>query len=632
MRLINARTLEIVEFLSEGQIPSFVILSHTWEDEECTLQQMRTPDHTEIYRRKGYKKIQSCCKQALKDGFEWAWIDTCCIDKTSTAELSEAINSMFRWYRKARACYAFLADLHEITQLASSRWFTRGWTLQELVAPSTVWFYDSNWEFLGSKEDLRKELEEITGIDIDVLANGSIGSISIARRMSWAAKRQTTRIEDQAYSLLGIFDVNMPLLYGEGKKAFRRLQEEIMKISDDQSLFAWGLPDKCKTAQQLVATSAPFNSAEMHGIFADSPADFTYTDRIHVLGDLNPALPPLVTNNGVRIELQIFTEPQSQLQFAVICCTLKDWFRHYLAFPIIRWNSTWYTRCGELVLIAVTDLVPPSSRTPFGLTSVIRIKSPEAPITEPVVLNIILLVNVADIYGHPYQLIDVYCSAHATYDVIRKEISFTQDKDGLHAAFVYDSATIDPLLLFPSIGFDRRLRAKAGSKLHIIRQGDTTLVSGYDELSLDFFKYFYRPFAVLVGGTIKDPWVKTMLILNDDNPDSDFHRMHATSEEFVRSCITKKQLVSLIQKEKPDNPLSQHQTYHDSHPVLYWEWNDGPTRDARSATKRLHVHANVEMVSANLVEHSRALFVELKDTEVVTETKRPTWWGSNSKG
>ncbi|KAH4479658.1 hypothetical protein HBH89_251970, partial [Parastagonospora nodorum] len=482
MRLINARTLEIVEFLSEGQIPSFVILSHTWEDEECTLQQMRTPDHTEIYRRKGYKKIQSCCKQALKDGFEWAWIDTCCIDKTSTAELSEAINSMFRWYRKARACYAFLADLHEITQLASSRWFTRGWTLQELVAPSTVWFYDSNWEFLGSKEDLRKELEEITGIDIDVLANGSIGSISIARRMSWAAKRQTTRIEDQAYSLLG---------------------------------------------------------------------------------DLNPALPPLVTNNGVRIELQIFTEPQSQLQFAVICCTLKDWFRHYLAFPIIRWNSTWYTRCGELVLIAVTDLVPPSSRTPFGLTSVIRIKSPEAPITEPVVLNIILLVNVADIYGHPYQLIDVYCSAHATYDVIRKEISFTQDKDGLHAAFVYDSATIDPLLLFPSIGFDRRLRAKAGSKLHIIRQGDTTLVSGYDELSLDFFKYFYRPFAVLVGGTIKDPWVKTMLILNDDNPDSDFHRMHATSEEFVRSCITKKQLVSLIQKEKPDNPLSQHQTYHD---------------------------------------------------------------------
>ncbi|KAH5280559.1 hypothetical protein HBI72_021710 [Parastagonospora nodorum] len=631
MRLINARTLEIVEFLSEGQIPPFVILSHTWEDEECTLQQMQASSHTEIYRRKGYKKIQSCCKQALKDGFEWAWIDTCCIDKTSTAELSEAINSMFRWYRIAQICYAFLADVHDVTRLASSRWFTRGWTLQELVAPSTLWFYDFNWQFLGSKDDLRKELEKITSIDIDVLANGSIESISIARRMSWAAKRQTTRIEDQAYSLLGIFDVNMPLLYGEGKKAFRRLQEEIMKISDDQSLFAWGLPDRCKTARQLVATSAPSNLADMHGLFADSPADFSYTDRIHVLGDFNTALPPLVTNNGVRIELPIFTETQSQLHFAVICCTLEGWFRYYLAFPMIPWNSTWHARCGELVLIAVTDLVPTSSSTPYGRTSVVRIKSPTAPITESTVSNIIRLVDVADIYGHPYQLIDVHCSAHATHDVMRNEIRLNQDKDGLHAVFAYDSTTIDPMLMFSSIGFDRRLKAKAGSKLHITHSGDTTVVTSHGESSLDRFKYFYRPFAVLVGGTIKDPWAKTMLILNDDNPDSDFHQMYKTSEDFVRSCITKKQLVSLVQEEKADNPLLQHRTYHDSHPVLHWEWN-GPIMHTRSATKRLHVHANVQIVSANLVEHSLALFVELKDTEIFTETERPTWWSSNSEG
>jgi hypothetical protein len=239
MRLIHATTLEIYEFLNEAQIPPFAILSHTWGEEECTLQQMQDPIASLVSRRKGYKKIQLCCEQALKDGLGWAWIDTyaplwpnpwyrkltgsrsCCIDKTSTAELSEAINSMFRWYREATLCYAYLADVTEVSQIENSRWFTRGWTLQELVAPATVWFYTLDWKYLGSKLDLQSEIRYITGIDTEVLTTGELEMVSIARRMSWAAKRQTTRIEDQAYSLMGIFDVSMSQTPGRNHEDVR---------------------------------------------------------------------------------------------------------------------------------------------------------------------------------------------------------------------------------------------------------------------------------------------------------------------------------------------------------------------------------------------------------------------------
>lgn len=632
MRLINARTLEIVEFLSEGQGPPFVILSHTWEDEECTLQQMQASDDISVVRRKGYKKIQSCCEQALKDGFEWAWIDTCCIDKMSTAELSEAINSMFRWYRTAQICYAFLADVHNVTQLANSRWFKRGWTLQELVAPSTVWFYDSSWRYLGSKDDLQKELEEITSIDTDVLTKGTIETISIARRMSWAAKRQTTRIEDQAYSLLGIFDVNMPLLYGEGKRAFTRLQEEIMKISDDQSLFAWGLPDTCSTIQELLASFPQPKLKDMHGLFADSPADFSHTDRVQVLKDLHTTFPAMVTNSGVRIELQVFQVPQSQLQFAAIYCTLKGWFKHYLAFPMIRWNSRWYARCGELVLIAVTDLVPPSSSTPYRQPSAILIKSPSTPFKEPVVSNKFRLVYVANHYHRTYKLIDVLCSDHTTYDIMHQEATLSLDKDSLHAAFVYDVSAINPVLMFPHIQSDRRLQAKPDIRLHITYHGNTTTVTADGQPFADKYKYLGRPFAVLVGGTIQDPWVKVMLMLDDDNPDRDFHELHAASEGLVRSCTTRKQVAKMLQEGIPSQPLLEHRTYHDSHPILNWSWSRPAPIHSISTDVRLHAHANVQMVSSNLVERSLALFVELKESVEFVQKELPNWWSYSSEG
>lgn len=187
----------------------------------------------------GYAKIDACCAQARSDGWEYAWIDSCCIDKSSSAELSEAINSMFKWYENAEIGYAYLSDVDaedEIPkQLENSAWFTRGWTLQELLAPGTLVFFDRYWVEIGTKSSLEDHVSKITGIR----ELWNFRSCCIAEKMSWAAGRTTTRVEDEAYCLMGLFDVNMPLLYGEGREAFQRLQQEILKSSDDESLFAW---------------------------------------------------------------------------------------------------------------------------------------------------------------------------------------------------------------------------------------------------------------------------------------------------------------------------------------------------------------------------------------------------------
>ncbi|KAI0766587.1 HET-domain-containing protein [Trametes elegans] len=193
-------------------------------------------------------KIRECCALARKHGYRKVWIDSCCIDKTSSTELSEAINSMYEWYAAADICFAFLEDVSDDhdpylkdSKFRRSRWFTRGWTLQELIAPAVVVFVSKEWRLLGTKASLASLVEEITGVDRAVLAHEKmLDAVSVARRMSWAAKRQTTREEDKAYSLLGIFGVNMPTIYGEGGNAFIRLQEEILKQVPDQSIFAWG--------------------------------------------------------------------------------------------------------------------------------------------------------------------------------------------------------------------------------------------------------------------------------------------------------------------------------------------------------------------------------------------------------
>ncbi|TEA10001.1 Vegetative incompatibility protein HET-E-1 [Colletotrichum sidae] len=213
MRLLNARTIEVEEFV-EGNIPAYSILSHTWEKEEVSFQDMERQAHSP---KAGYQKLLASCAQSLRDGFDYIWIDTCCIDKTSSAELSEAINSMYRFYEQAAVCYAFLCDVPDDTgfdeesSFAKSRWFTRGWTLQELLAPSRIVFYSKNWKPLGTRSELGRLISSVSGIDEQFLWGRPLTYASIAARMSWAARRQTTRAEDRAYSLLGVFGVNLLL-------------------------------------------------------------------------------------------------------------------------------------------------------------------------------------------------------------------------------------------------------------------------------------------------------------------------------------------------------------------------------------------------------------------------------------
>ncbi|KAK7955888.1 uncharacterized protein PG986_005110 [Apiospora aurea] len=255
MRLIDVKTLRLHEFYDERLVPKYAILSHTWSSEEVPLQEYEQllagePGADATCAKQGYRKIVAACKAADELGLRWCWADTCCIDKKSSAELTEAINSMFKWYLQADFCLAYLDDLDVMTEeqhrrgeeplMESCRWFTRGWCLQELIAPSNLIFYDREWNAVAYKSDIQEFLSKITGINQRVLEDPTrLSTIPVACRLAWASQRETTRVEDQAYCLLGLFDINMPLLYGEGTKAFLRLQQEILRQDGDLSLFAW---------------------------------------------------------------------------------------------------------------------------------------------------------------------------------------------------------------------------------------------------------------------------------------------------------------------------------------------------------------------------------------------------------
>ncbi|KAK0701129.1 hypothetical protein B0T21DRAFT_379239 [Apiosordaria backusii] len=234
-------------------IPAYAILSHTWgnDDEEVTFKDLQD-DAEQAKTKLGYRKIEFCAEQASNDGLQYCWVDTCCIDKSNNAELSEAINSMFRWYRNAERCYVYLADVEintaqdDIGQaLQGSRWFTRGWTLQELIAPSSVSFFSLNRQRLGDKNSLEQQLSSITGVPPTALRGDPLDSFSVDERMAWAMKRATKKEEDKAYCLLGIFNIFMAPIYGEGEEhAFYRLNREIReraRISADRAL-PEGLP------------------------------------------------------------------------------------------------------------------------------------------------------------------------------------------------------------------------------------------------------------------------------------------------------------------------------------------------------------------------------------------------------
>lgn len=316
MILIHTSTLQL-HHVSELRQTPYAILSHTWGHEEVSYQDFGNPEQAKS--KSSYDKIVKTCQLAASRGLQYAWIDTCCIDKSSSAELTEAINSMFRWYRQAEVCFAYISDLplrkggpalDWLKDGPCYRWFSRGWTLQELVAADRIEFYDAGWEYRGDKAALIRQLHLTTGIDKQVLADSNIlPEIPVARKMSWAASRQTTRTEDMAYCLLGLFDISMPMIYGEGERAFIRLQEEIAKETNDLSLFAW-------TSKETQ------NTEGFRGMFARSPAEFADCRNVVRWTDfLAPRPEFVITNHGVRLETSLGLAENKQFVLDLGCCS-----------------------------------------------------------------------------------------------------------------------------------------------------------------------------------------------------------------------------------------------------------------------------------------------------------------------
>ena len=444
MWLLSTSRAELKHFADPAQV-RYAALSHVWRENELSFQEVQSlrTQHAfpENPRDHVSEKIRRCCIYAEEHGFEWIWIDTCCIDKSSSAEHSEAINSMFVWYALAEVCYVFLDDvgdqdpsstsppspgspsascnqfpsltssntlnqtlegldaltvdselsvsdpapssaaatLSTVGSFRESEWFTRGWTLQELLAPRYVVFLSQNWRALGTKDSLVDLLEEITGIDAPVLfgESGSLDKVSVARRMSWAAGRKTTRVEDRAYSLMGLFGIHMPTIYGEGANAFTRLQLEIIKQCPDQSIFAWGRMYHSITHAvgsvgldcppdlfTLMGVRHPYDDEEMHGLLASSPDAFECSANIipwnatlfmHLW---NCALPVefRLTSHGMRTNLPLIfmrDDEEHRIVGAVLACADTSDFTSPIVLFMRRHSQSGpgaiFYRVGEVI-------------------------------------------------------------------------------------------------------------------------------------------------------------------------------------------------------------------------------------------------------------------------------------------
>jgi hypothetical protein len=244
MRLLKRSSngdIELISFI-DNNLPPYAILSHTWTVEQEVMYHELVEGTGK--NKTGYTKILFCVNRAAQDGIQYSWVDTCCIDRRNMTELGTAINSMFRWYQSAAKCYVLLSDVTLLQNTPNprlhrtmweeafrhSRWFTRGWTLQELLAPAIVEFFSKEGRLLGSKISLEQDIHKVTKIPSTALRGEPLSQFSVDERMSWAATRNTTLAEDKIYSLLGVFAVFLPLIYGEGEAyASLRLSEEIQR-------------------------------------------------------------------------------------------------------------------------------------------------------------------------------------------------------------------------------------------------------------------------------------------------------------------------------------------------------------------------------------------------------------------
>lgn len=362
MRLLNITTFQFENI--EPENAQYAVLSHKWADspgKEISFQDFhdaakvdkskldkpeKLPAHETAY---GVAKIAWTASVARERKLDYIWIDTCCIDKTNSAELSEAINSMFKWYRLAVECYVYLPDVSwegneaSKAQFRESVWFQRGWTLQELLAPREARFYDREWKFIDTKTHLSAEIGAATNIDLTYLRD-DFRSASIATKMSWASRRKTTKPEDQAYCLLGIFNISMDARYGEGEKAFIRLQKELIVNYNDESIFAWTL------------TSAV--PSDPHGLLAPEPACFRDSANItHRSGKHKPRPPYEWTAQGIG-----FTVPslwpdnpmRSRHKVRLNCWRIgEEKSKNTIAIRLAKTDRGWQrNNCGELGLAA----------------------------------------------------------------------------------------------------------------------------------------------------------------------------------------------------------------------------------------------------------------------------------------
>ncbi|KAI1869274.1 uncharacterized protein JN550_005904 [Neoarthrinium moseri] len=348
MRLLDTATFEMVSgeqstFKEEG----YAILSHRWVGREITFEQIQSLASqlrsAPVQPTAQLAKIRGACDRAREQGLQWMWIDSCCINKASTVEESESINSMFKWYRDAKLCITYLSDVRfstgnpkgevfrSVDGTTASVWFSRGWTLQELLAPKAMQFFDMDWQYMGTKAELADILAHITQIDVRYLTGEKhFGNACIASKMSWIASRTTARVEDLAYSMLGIFNVVMTPRYGEGMRAFMRLQQLLLSTLTDESLFAWKLPQY--QPPQVFTVPAGWEADEW-GLLAPTPSCFKDSNRLTTIGKPVPRVHGGFSMTQQGLQVPIF-DPGKARTLGWLVCPL------WILAPLVHWILT----------------------------------------------------------------------------------------------------------------------------------------------------------------------------------------------------------------------------------------------------------------------------------------------------
>jgi hypothetical protein len=403
MRVLNTTTFELHSreqefFKSQG----YAILSHRWVGAEITFETL--PQHISTLKSTQSRhldspqlsKIRGACEMARQLGFAWVWIDNCCINKASSTEESESINSMYTWYRDAQICITYLSDVkldaapeqsnqnppkifQKINSDQPSEWFFRGWTLQELLAPRKMNFYDTNWTYMGTKDSLAQEIENITGISPAYLTNAvPFRDACIATKMSWMAGRKTTREEDIAYGMLGIFSVFLAPRYGEGMTAFMRLQQNLQTRTSDESLYAWRMPQPSDVKSFGIERNPGMTWGPGEwGLLAPTPHWFRGCGNVTIDGGpwINRTVDSFrPTPEGLRME--VFLSPSERkrmytamaLGYTLICSFPAVFYVRSMAyvkdnavFPLNCWERT---ADGRMAAVAIRlGVLPSASRS-----------------------------------------------------------------------------------------------------------------------------------------------------------------------------------------------------------------------------------------------------------------------------